>query len=108
MPVENVRARLLFPIQIKFPARNFFLVPTFPRHQVQKILGGFTYGTGDAPRWSSRGGCNRRSYGAVSAGSLLGRRSGWRNCFFSVDLGFVVPRRGVWILRGHTLGEVRD
>jgi hypothetical protein len=36
MPMENVRTLLLFPIQIKFPARNFFRAPTFPRHRIQK------------------------------------------------------------------------
>jgi hypothetical protein len=36
MRVENVTARALFPVEVKFPARNFSPCATFPRHRIQK------------------------------------------------------------------------
>jgi hypothetical protein len=36
MRVENVTAQVLFPAELKFPARNFSACATFPRHRIQK------------------------------------------------------------------------
>src|SRR6267154_976436 len=54
--------------EISFLQGTFFPFDHFPGIEF-KTLGGFD-GTGDAPRWGSKGGCNRRGCGAVDGGDF--------------------------------------